>query len=314
MSKPSVALALAALIATPAVAEVRVVAEGQGHPISIVVNDTHVFWGNWNDGTIRSAPLTGAEPPQTVAEGQPTPYGLAVDATHLYWVTFEEKGTVARIPLTGGPIEVIATEQKRPMSLGLTATEVFWVNEGVFMGQEGSLMRYPKAGGIAVAVATNMPEPRFMVSDGEAVYWSGIDGLHVYRPTDAAPSLLDPARAQAVAVGGGFLYWTEGGPSRVFRIPVTGGEPQTVAQLEGTDGHDGIGVLGDSIYWTRMGTPANTRELLRTNLADGVTAPVYSEPGLFFMQLATGGGKVAWIFAGSDTAGFNDGRILVLDP
>jgi hypothetical protein len=61
-------------------------AAGQAWPYFIAVDATHVYWTNFDDGTVMKVSLAGGTP-ATLATGPGQSYavGIAVDATSVYW-------------------------------------------------------------------------------------------------------------------------------------------------------------------------------------------------------------------------------------
>jgi Low-density lipoprotein receptor repeat class B len=54
-------------------------------PFGIAVDGSHVYWTDFNSGTINEANLDGSNPQIVVNDFGGDPYGLLVDSSHIYW-------------------------------------------------------------------------------------------------------------------------------------------------------------------------------------------------------------------------------------
>lgn len=76
-----------------------VLASGQDHPTFLAIDGTNAYWANLplgGNGTIMTAPLSGAGPVRTLASGQRSPEFLVIDGTNVYWTTIQS-GSVLRV-------------------------------------------------------------------------------------------------------------------------------------------------------------------------------------------------------------------------
>ncbi len=75
------------------------------------VDGSHVYWTNWNlgsigTGTIGRADLNGSSVDQSFITGASDPQGVAVDGSHVYWTNGSGKGfSVGRSNLDGTSVD-----------------------------------------------------------------------------------------------------------------------------------------------------------------------------------------------------------------
>jgi hypothetical protein len=54
------------------------------YPLYLAVDATHVYWTNYQGGTVARVPVAGGQVEELV-QGENEPWGLADDATAIYW-------------------------------------------------------------------------------------------------------------------------------------------------------------------------------------------------------------------------------------
>jgi hypothetical protein len=113
------------------------VAENQDVPMSITVDETHVYWGTRGASGI---------------------------------------GSIFRAPKSGGPPEELARQQQSPTVLVARGDHIYWMNANQGTQSDGMILRAPKAGGRALILAVNL-KPYDMAVDDTHVYWSSTEGV-----------------------------------------------------------------------------------------------------------------------------------------
>jgi hypothetical protein len=90
-------------------------ASGHNLPNAIAVDDTHVYWLDYGDGSVMRADKNAAGTSELLARGDALPTGIALDDSHVYWTTWGDcteaacaHGTVNRVPKAGGTATIIA--------------------------------------------------------------------------------------------------------------------------------------------------------------------------------------------------------------
>jgi hypothetical protein len=134
------------------------VAEGQGLPIGLAVDSTHVYWtdaeapgGGEASGTVKrvsqKSGLSGdVEEPEVLAAGQAFPFAITLDKTFVYW-TNRGDGTVMRVPKGGGGAKPLASGQRNPVAIVADGVNVYWANAGTAANQyaDGAIMKLETA-------------------------------------------------------------------------------------------------------------------------------------------------------------------------
>ena len=104
--------------------------KGLGH--GVVVDATHVYYINRDNGSINRVPMLGGIS-QVLTSGHPNPARPAVDSKHLYWID-STMGTVMRVSKSGTPggakPEVVASGLVAPVAVALDGAYVYWVDLG----------------------------------------------------------------------------------------------------------------------------------------------------------------------------------------
>jgi DNA-binding beta-propeller fold protein YncE len=125
-------------------------------PMGLAIDPTagRIYWANYGDSTIRSAPLTAggnADELYGPADGVSDPFGVAIDpaAGQIYWTNGEWStagvaGTIRRARLDGGGAVVdlygVAQGVGRPLGVAIdrAAGRIYWAN-----GATGEIWRAP---------------------------------------------------------------------------------------------------------------------------------------------------------------------------
>src|SRR5207244_869086 len=101
------------------------------NPCGIAANSAHIYWGEFDNGTIGRANLDGSGLTEIFITGLGKPCGVAVTDTHIYW-SDAATNTIGRANLNGtgadpnfitgatGPCGVAADDKVLPTSTSLS--------------------------------------------------------------------------------------------------------------------------------------------------------------------------------------------------
>ena len=256
---------------------------------------------------------------------------IAIDDTHLYWA--DELGGVHKVPLSGGAPSLLATVGASAWGIALFGSTLY-VTDFHF-----DVWSLSTAGGALSSVAnigSGMGFTSPILVDANNLYfgtWSGgMAGDWVFQAPrggggpniQLASGVVYPGGTGAhqpfnVAVGGGFVYWTDAGNTSnvgtIKRVPIGGGTAETLATGQAYPW--AIAVDASNVYWTNLGTvatnytdgsvmkvPIGTQS--PTALASGVAEPstiavdatdVYYSTGVTLWKVPIAGGSSPAVFA-----------------
>jgi len=145
-------------------------AANQKGPLSLVVNDTGLYWVNYEGGSIMQLTFDGGTP-VALATGQNSPARLAVDAVNVYWTNGGD-GTVVKLPRSGGAPTVLARGQKTPLGVAVDEQAVYWTNSG-----DGTVMKTSIDGGSITRLASTSTSATSIAVDATSVYWLAADAV-----------------------------------------------------------------------------------------------------------------------------------------
>lgn len=216
-------------------------AETEGMPISVAVDETDVYWTRYQPGDrLQRVPKAGG-PVTTLAldhEGGSF-LQLALDATSVYWIRGEE---ILRIPKNGGESE-IAVGSKDTVDGGPATVLAFAVDDTSIYWSDGrQILRKPKCGGDTTVLAAEPQSAQGLVVAGDSLFWvndpRGTDQDEIRRVPIVGGNVvhLTPAPdPRGLAADAEHLYWFEGvvpGRQELRSVPRTGGTSSVLTSAE----------------------------------------------------------------------------------
>jgi hypothetical protein len=146
-------------------------ASGFGYPHGVAIDATDVYFST--GGSLLRVPKGGGAVSTVVSQAGAV-QDVALDAKSVYW--FDQVGRVMQID-KGGAVAtqvVLASAQTGTISIALGGGSVYWATLGPPADggpPQGAVQRVPIGGGSTVVVASQQKDPKFLVSDGTAMYW-----------------------------------------------------------------------------------------------------------------------------------------------
>lgn len=229
-----------------------ILALGQDAPGAIAVDDTHVYWPT-NTGINKVSKVGGQvlAPVAALFTGKSSNLTIALSDADVFFAHGDPEA-LASVPKTGGlPSPIALAPSGQHFGVVADATKVYW-------STPLSVFQEPLSGGSPTQIATSSggqyPYPKVAV-DSTNVYWLEVNQKFVEKTPiggGAAVSLASTDAAYAIAVYGGFVYWTNiTSFGSVGAAAVDASSTKTVADSQ--DFPAGIAVDASGVYWTNSG-------------------------------------------------------------
>jgi virginiamycin B lyase len=131
----------------------------------------HVYWTNYNSGTIGRAHLDGSGVRQNFITGASSPTDVAVHGKHIYWANLL---TIGRANLDGSGVDqnFITGANFRPQGLAVDGKHIYWTNLPISGPPSDSTIGRAKLDGSAVN--------QNLIAGLNVSYGVAVDGKHIY--------------------------------------------------------------------------------------------------------------------------------------
>lgn len=245
-------------------------ADNQGRPTDLAVDDTYVFWPDYQTDVLKSVVKASPSGPLNVvnalATGVADLRGVEADGEFVYFTveTFTPPGGVHRCPRTGCAPD--ASTLIAPANYGFDV--IAYKGELFYSGRnEGKLRTSHIDGTNPIELGTGITQPRYVAADDLHAYCtSAMNQVEAY-PRDGGASFAIgplPGIGNGIATDGERVIWADelpdgGGTIRIHRV----GTATALAIAFGTR-PKAIALDQTRVYFTFMGTGEDT--------ADGVLA------------------------------------------
>ena len=170
----------------------------------------HIYWTNYNTGTIGRADLDGQNANQSFITSNGAT-GVAVDGSHVYW-TNDNGNTIGRADLNGQNANPsFITLVHLPAGVAVDGSYVYWGNHA-----GGTIGRSDLDGQNANESFITGANATFGVAvDGSHIYWANSGSNTIGRADlnggNANQSFITASVPTGVAVDGNHVYWTNFG-------------------------------------------------------------------------------------------------------
>jgi len=159
----------APLTASVETSKVTALANTDGRPTAIAVDDTHVYWTDSDPGVVNKLPRAGGAIQTLIARGDKTT-GLAIDDAYVYFSEWGG-GRIGRVQKSGGGIATLANDQKGVRAIAVDDTRLYWSHP-----PSGTIRSMPKGGGPTITHATDVKHAYSLAVDETSIYWVEFDG------------------------------------------------------------------------------------------------------------------------------------------
>lgn len=132
-------------------------------PLSMVVDDTHIYFNRFMKPGLFRVAKTGGRPDKLAAVKRVTYFG--VDDTHIYFGNYGGK-TIQRVAKSGGKVETVVRRAGRPIGVVVDDQYVYWGNES-----NSTVNRATKDGGQRTELARGQLNHDQLYADDTHVYW-----------------------------------------------------------------------------------------------------------------------------------------------
>jgi hypothetical protein len=210
---------------------------------TVAVDSGFVYWGHvaGTGPNVSRVPIGGGA---TFAITTADTYGLAVDASYVYFSSANR--VIARAPKGGGSAMPLATGHFAEQ-IAVDGTSLYWMEQSI-----SSILSVPLGGGAASTLATGF-SPLAIAIDAVNVYTTAWDGaVRKFALTGGPVTTITaaPTRMVAIAVGPGFVYWSDDSNMTIMKAPIGGGPPQLLAANQQSPG--ALAVDSTRVYWVNV--------------------------------------------------------------
>jgi hypothetical protein len=155
-----------------------VLASDFGLPLRLVIDETHVYWGN-QAGEVWSVAKAGGDSLLLATSAGLADF-VALDAEFVYFTSGGRgtgAGRVSRVPKQGGPVEILAEVTNATGAVrGLAIA-----NARVYVGTDEGIVSLPLTGGDTTMLSGTESVGNDIETDGEFIYWISESGNDVHR-------------------------------------------------------------------------------------------------------------------------------------
>lgn len=194
-------------------------------PLSLVVDDSHVYFNRFMKPGLFRVSKTGGKPEQLAAIRRAS--YLDVDDSHVYFGNYGGRA-VQRVLKTGGKLETVVKNAGRPIGVAVDADFVFWGNES-----SSTINRAAKDGSGITELARGQINHDQLHADDSHVYWrawrGGAADSVIARVAKDRPLAVDIIAgnlggASGIALAGDTLFVALRDPGRVVELSKTATE------------------------------------------------------------------------------------------
>ena len=245
-----------------------------------------------------SAPKTGGASTTLAAAGLSsdgaTAAGLAVSGATAYWVDLQDQATLLAAPITGGAATTTVSSGPARFT---TATSA-----GFFYLSGSNIMTIAAR---RIDFHTSIATGSFgaITADGQLCLRVGHVGQRM--PSREHPgqggtpvtlaTLPAASLVSEMVTDGVFVYWIDGGTSRILRLPVGGGTPTTVFEPDSNDPcPSSLAVDGTSAFWTDTCASNSSSTLWKMPVGGGTPVRFATSPTGGAGQIAIDKTSVYW--------------------
>ena len=226
----------------------RTLASGLNWPIDIAVDDGFVYWDEYGtglgDGRIARVPLGGGTL-QVLASAPTGPVAMAKDSSYVYWASVNGDDPMMRVPLDGGTATPFdPTNVHGPNLCAPQAGYLYWAGTDTAV-----IGRTPLDGGNEEVLARHGLEDFAVNASGQAFWADNVSGtVGRVNPDGGITTLYGGGGGPyTISLDAQYAYVGTHDSKQLFRIPLQGGTPETIAATAGLA--TSIATDDTFVYW-----------------------------------------------------------------
>ena len=237
---------------------ILVLYEGQENPLSLAVDDTHVYWTTSNDftqpdGQVRRASKNGGDI-EDLKTGQTAPSSLSLNGESAYWfTTVEGNATIHRATKSTGDSQPFFASLEAMLGLAASDQALYWTD------LTNAIWRMSVNGASVVPIVLDQNNPSAVTVDATGIFW--LNAGHVTMG-DGEIMRADLLGANAGLLAGGQeyplaiatdaanVYWTTLS-GQVRTVAKDGANIVTNVEAAAQEPCNDVAVDGTDIYFTR---------------------------------------------------------------
>jgi hypothetical protein len=227
--------------------EPRDLAVGQGEVVSLVADETRVYWMvGGDDGAMRHVNKAGNADPDEVVAGLASPRGIGMDESCIFWVTDD---AVMAVWKDGGELITVAADSPAPADVEVDFSGIYWID-----GTEGGSVWQLDVVGQAPRVIARAPGARRLALDPGRIFWTtSTGGVASLEKGGDTPGLLTETEVGlgALTAIAGTPYWIAADGAEVRTYDADSGSATAVAVDQA--GAVDIAAVEGFIYWVNAG-------------------------------------------------------------
>jgi hypothetical protein len=266
--------------------------------LSVPTARAYVYWSDNGAGigsegtTISRVDLDGSSLAPSLVSGAIAPGQVIVDGSHIYWTNANGANSIGRANLDGSgatnsfiPNATSGSPSAKPFGLAADAGHIYWSDGERYIGRAdlggtNVLPHWQDVGSGSFPFGIALDAVKIYVASGDQIDTVPIGGGAVTPLVTGLPSGTEPV---AVALGGGYVYWTElntfkGGVPGIARAPLAG-SPVKPNLITGLGFPTGIATDGNTLYWADHTTGDIGRAQLDSSGAFNIEPTFATDPG-----------------------------------
>jgi hypothetical protein len=245
-----------------------VLADGQYMPLSLVADESHVYWtilgtepNSHVDGEVNRVPVGGGAV-ESIATDQTAPDELILGDDEVFWANGSADTIMVWAKSSEQTPAILSSQQRGASDLMIDGAYLYWVKGTIV---KSAIVRRSFDEGSVATVHVVDEHPMVVESDADNFYWASTLGeiWSLDKNGQDAPTKLarqtedDRALVMGIATSDTHVFWIVRGrlleSDSIVRVAKSGGARTTVVTARGDIAH--IRVVDGTLYYSDSGTP-----------------------------------------------------------